>query len=91
MKATSYNSILKIFKELKVRYPSYKMSQHIATALCDYNDVWGISDKEFLFAMTKYMATMEMDVPHETDDRDIQKIIKEGMSLHSILDEEDYG
>jgi hypothetical protein len=88
-KSTLYNNILKELKELKKRYPSYTMGKHIATALDEYRDVWGMTDKEFLFAITKYKATMEMDVPHETEDRELQKIINDGMNLHSILDEEE--
>lgn len=84
-----YTEILEVLKELKSLYPSYTIGKHLATALDDYGDTWGLSDKEVLFALNKYKAQMEMDVPHETDDEEIDKIIKDGLSLGSPSIEED--
>ncbi len=64
------------------------MGRHIATALDEYGDVWGLSDREILFALEKYKAELDMDVPH-TDESEIDQIIKEGMNLENILKEED--
>ncbi len=64
------------------------MGRHIATALDEYGDVWGLSDREILFALEKYKSELDMDVPH-TDDSEIDQIIKEGMNLENILKEED--
>jgi hypothetical protein len=64
------------------------MGRHIATALDEYGDVWGLSDKEILFALEKYKSELDMDVPH-TDESEIDQIIKEGMNLENILKEED--
>ena len=64
------------------------MGKHLATALDEYGDVWGITDRELLFALEKYKAQLEMDVPH-TDDDELDKIIKDGMNLDDILKEED--
>ena len=66
------------------------MGKHLATALDEYGDVWGITDRELLFALEKYKAQLEMDVPH-TDDDELDKIIKDGMNLDDILKEEDDG
>lgn len=88
-KPNLYIEIINILKELKVLYPSYTMGKHISTALDEYGDVWGISDKEMLFAIMKYKATLEMDVPHETNEEEIEKIIQDGMNLSSY-DEESY-
>jgi hypothetical protein len=60
------------------------MGRHLATALDGYGDVWGITDKELLFALTKYKSELEMDVPH-TDDEELDEIIKQGMNLDDIL------
>ena len=64
------------------------MGRHIATALDEYGDVWGLSDRELLFALEKYKAELDMDIPH-TDESEIDQIIKDGMNLENILKEED--
>jgi len=64
------------------------MGRHIATALDEYGDVWGLSDRELLYAFEKYKAELDMDIPH-TDESEIDQIIKEGMNLENILKEQD--
>ena len=64
------------------------MGRHIATALDEYGDIWGLTDKELLFALRKYTNELDMDVPH-TDESEIDQIIKDGMDLDNILKEED--
>lgn len=64
------------------------MGRHIATALDEYGDIWGLTDKELLFALRKYTSELDMDVPH-TDESEIDQIIKDGMDLDNILKEED--
>jgi hypothetical protein len=66
------------------------MGRHLSTALADYGDFWGISDKELLFALTKYKSQLDMDFPH-TYESEIDTIIKEAQNLDTILKEEDNG
>lgn len=80
-KPNLYSDILEVLKELKVLYPSYSMGKHISTALDDYRDIWGLSDKEVLYAFTKYKAQMQMDVPHETDEEELKQIMDDAMNL----------
>jgi len=87
-KTNEYKQILKALQELQDIYPSYGLGRHLCTALEDYGDLWGVSDKEILFAITKYRATLEMDVPRETED--IEAIVKDGMNLSSIDQEGEY-
>lgn len=82
-----YKQTIEILQELKAQYPSYSLGKHISTALDEYGDIWGLSDKEINFAFTKYKAQMQMDVPHETDEEELQRILKDGMNLS--LDMED--
>lgn len=89
-KLTNYIKIVKLLTDLHLSYPQYNMGRHLATALDGYGDVWGITDKELLFALTKYKSELEMDVPH-TDEAEIDEIIKQGMDLDNILKEEDNG
>jgi hypothetical protein len=64
------------------------MGRHLATALDEYGDIWGLTDKEILFALDKYKSQLELDVPH-TDDSELDQIIKDGMNLDDILKEQD--
>lgn len=87
-KSSYYSQILQMLQQLHISYPTYNMGRHIATALDGYGDVWGLTDKEILFALEKYKSELELDIPH-TDDKEIDQIIKEGMNLENILKEED--
>lgn len=87
-KKTHYTEVISILQELNKNFPTYNLGRHLATALDGYGDIWGITDKEFAFALGKYKTEIEMDVPH-TDESELEKIIKEGMDLDNILKEED--
>jgi len=91
-KKTHYTDVISILQELNKDFPTYNLGRHLATALDGYGDIWGITDKELAFALSKYKSEIEMDVPH-TEDSELEKIIKEGMDLDNILkeEEEDYG
>lgn len=90
MKLNYYEKILKVLIELKETFPTYTIGRHIETALDGYKDVWGMTDKEMHWAFIKYKAQITIDIPH-TDESEIDKIIRDGMRLDTILheDEED--
>lgn len=87
-KASYYSQILTILQQLHAAYPNYNMGRHLATALDDYGDIWGLTDKEVLFALEKYKSQLELDVPH-TDENELDQIIKDGMNLDDILKDQD--
>jgi len=87
-KTNYYNQVLHLLQELNKVYPTYNMGRHLSTALDGYGDVWGVSDKELLYALEKYKSQLDMDIPH-TDESELEKIIKEGMDLDNILKEEE--
>lgn len=89
-KASFYSQIVKLLQELHTSYPHYNMGRHLATALDGYGDVWGLTDKELLFALDKYKAQLDMDVPH-VDEKEIDEIVREASDLQNILNEEDNG
>jgi hypothetical protein len=89
-KPNHFNQLTSILQELHTAYPQYNVGRHLATALDEYGDIWGVTDKEMVFALTKYKNQLEMDVPH-TDDSEIDKIIKEGLDLDNLFKEEDNG
>jgi hypothetical protein len=51
--------------------------------------MWGITDKEFLFALQKYQMNMELD--NFPNREEIDKIIKDAMDLDNILNENSDG
>jgi hypothetical protein len=82
-KASAYNQIIHLLQELHKLHPTYNMGRHLSMALDAYGDVWGLTDKELLFALEKYRHEMDIEDP------DIEKILKEGADLDNILNEED--
>lgn len=81
-----YNKIIKALQLLNKKHPTYNMGRHLSTALDGYPDIWGLTDKELLFALNKYTAEMEID---NSNGENIDLIIKEGLNLSHILDEDD--
>jgi hypothetical protein len=92
-KIDCYTECLSILTKLKEAHPNYTLSMHLATALSDYGDVWGLPDKELLFALDKYYSLLELD--REPEDS-LEKIIEEGKHLDTMFkdeenQEEEYG
>jgi len=83
-----YRQIIKTLERLQKSHPTYNIGRHLSTALDGYSDMWGITDKEFLFAIQKYEIELNMDHPH-IDDEEIEKIIKDGMNLERMFLEEE--
>jgi hypothetical protein len=86
-KPNYYRQIIKTLERLKKAHPTYNIGRHISTAL-DESNLWGVSDKEFLLALEKYEIELNIDYPHEDED-DLNKIIKGGMNLETIFEEEE--
>jgi hypothetical protein len=83
-----YRQIIQTLVRLQKAYPTYNIGRHISTALDEYSDVWGVSDREFLYAIQKYEIELNIDGPH-IDDKEIEEIIKDGMNLDSMFEEEE--
>lgn len=87
MKKPSYfNQCIKLLQEIHKDYPSHDLSSHIATALADYRDIWGIPDKEFLFALEKYKSELEFNTVPE---KELDRIIKDGENLDTLFKDEE--
>jgi hypothetical protein len=83
-----YNRILKLLGDLKISHPNYNIGKHLATSLDDIElkNVWGMSDETLYEKIKDYQISLELDVNH--DDSEIEKILKDGMHLNDILNEE---
>ena len=91
MKRSQYNKIISLLQELHVKFPKYTLSQHLSTVFDEYQNIWGVSDKELLASLIKYKEQLETDIPH-TDDNELDEIIKGGMNLDKLFEKEDeYG
>ena len=85
MKPTNYYAkIIHILQELHKDFPKYNMGRHLSTALDSYGDIWGITDKEMLYAMEKYVTELSLDIPHSDD---INDILNDDLSDLSIEEE----
>ena len=83
-----YKQIIQGLERLQKAHPKYNMGRHLSTAL-DGSEMWGITDKDLLFALQKYEIELNMDVDH-IDEQEIEAIIKDGMNLERMfLDEEE--
>jgi hypothetical protein len=87
-KPNYYRQILQTLERLRKAHPTYNIGRHISTALDGYDDIWGVTDKEFLFALEKYELELNMDSPH-IDEEEIEAILKDGMNLERTLFEEE--
>lgn len=90
-KPNYHKQIVSLLEELMKTYPDYNLGRHLSTALDGYGDVWGLTDKEFVFLLSKYKTRMELDIPHVTDDEELDRIVKGGMDLDSLFKEEEDG
>ena len=86
-KPNYYRQIIQTLERLQKAHPIYNMGRHISTAL-DVSYLWGVSDKDLLFSLHRYEASLEMDVDH-IDEEEIEAILKDGMNLERTLFEEE--
>lgn len=90
-KPNYYSQIILTLNELHKTFPSYNLGKHLSTALDGHGDVWGMSDKELLYVINKYKTELELDSPHNSSDQEIEEIIKGGLNLDYLMEEEDNG
>lgn len=83
-----FKECIKALTELHSSYPSFSIGRHLSTALSEYGDSWGMSDKELLFALQKYQAELEVDPVHVMDEEFVQKVVDDSRDILHILDED---
>ena len=86
---SNYKKVLKMLEALHKEYPTFNLGRHLATALDDYGDFWGIADKELLFLLEKYKTALELDQLTVMDDAYVSKIIKDSENFDDILKDGD--
>jgi hypothetical protein len=83
-----YLQIIATLNELHKSFPTYNLGKHLSTALDGHGDVWGMSDKELLYVLNKYKVEMELDSPHNSSDEEIEEIIKGGLDLDYLMEDD---
>ena len=89
MKKDNFQSILQKLEELHKDHPSYSYGSIHSIAFSDYGDIWGITDKESLFALEKYEAELSLDQDKIASKDYMDKLYKDVENFDDILDEED--
>jgi len=79
-----YKKSIAVISKLNKMLPGITLGKHLYTALNE-DALENLSDKELYFKLNDYLSTLESDVPH---DEDVEQIIKEGLNLNNILEEE---
>lgn len=87
MKRNNYKAILDVLLELHKDHPTYELGKHLSIALSEYKDIFAVPDKEILQALLVYQQEIAQEIDI-TDDY-IDQIVKDGMNLDTILDEND--
>lgn len=82
---TYYDRSLIILRKLKQTIPGISLGKHLSTAL-DESVIENLSDKMLFIRLNDYLSELESDVHHIDD---IELIIKDGMNLNHILDNEE--
>lgn len=80
---TYHSQIIDVLRQLKVKYPARGVAQHLSEALTDYPHYWGLSDKEFLFALDKYVIELEENNP--PPEKELQKLIDESSTIDKLM------
>lgn len=83
---TPFRQFIKLLEQLHKTYPANNIGKHLSMALSEYGDLWGVSDKELVFALEKYISQMETGY---FPDADIDKIVEGGKHLDTLFSEED--
>lgn len=81
-KTNFFKKVISQLQELHNQYPNQTIATHLSTALQDYGNIWGLSDKELSFAIEKY--ELELEINNFVPDKDLDKIIEEGKNLEKI-------
>jgi len=93
MKKNEYKECIRILERLHSSHPTYTISQHISTAMADYGEFWGLTDREFKFALEKYMNELELDIQHVVSEDYVQRVVRDANNLFAEtdgIDEEEF-
>lgn len=79
---TIHSQILEVLRQLKTKYPNQGIGKHLSEALVEYPNYWGMSDKEFLFSLERYVLELEENNP--PPEQELQQLIEDSSSLDKL-------
>ena len=88
---TEFRKAISLLEQLHKDYPSYSLGRHISSAISDYGDPWGMTDKEFFHALVKYKAILEMAGDEMVTDEYIRQITEDANNLFKKEEDEEDG
>lgn len=86
---SNFREIIHLLEELHKAYPTYSIGRHVSTAFSDYGDIWGLSDKEFAFALAKYKTQLELGFVPDSEES-LSQIIDDATHLFEPDIDDDY-
>lgn len=78
-----------LLHQLQKDYPTFGLGRHLYTALADYGDFWGITDKELCFALEKYQSELALETHNIVSDDYLKDIVEDAKHLFDNKEEED--
>lgn len=80
-----------LMHQLSKDYPTFGLGRHLSTALSDYGDFWGITDKELCFALEKYQNELALETHNIVSDEYLKDIVEDAKHLfdNKGIEEED--
>jgi len=81
----SYKGILSVLKKLHTAEPNINFGRHISTAVSQGN-LFSFSDDVILEKLEDYLIQCDLKKPES--EKDLEKILKDGLNLHQVLEED---
>lgn len=89
-KKDGFQLIINQLSELHKEHQKYCFGKIISMAFADYTDVWGITDKEALFALEKFKTELDLDLTDQIASPEyMEKLYKDVNNFDNILNEEE--
>lgn len=86
MNNATKNKVAECISKIASLVKKDELGKHLAIAFNEHDISW-LSDKELYKILSEYLIELEIDGTH--NDRELNRIISEGMRLDDILDEEE--
>lgn len=84
-----YQKIIKVLLEIKEAYPEYTLGKHLQNSLKEHSGyMWKKTDKHIYNSIITYKEKLMSNTPY-VKTSEIDKIIREGMNLDTILDDDE--
>jgi hypothetical protein len=87
MKGAYKNKVAECISRIASLVKKDELGKHLAIAFNEHDISW-LSDEELYKTLNEYCIELEIDGKHSKED-DLNKIIKQGMNLNTIFDDDE--